>query len=124
MDIMINGAERAKTTRGRDMEEKSRVEEILRKREKAVGAKFERMERFDARITEDQFNYLKKTARMIMKSRSGEKLERITANSILRTAIELFRELGVELKDRDIPTEQAILSRARHKLYELEQGNK
>ena len=104
------------------MEKQSRVEEILRKREKS--AKFERMERFDAKINLDQFTYLKKAARQIMKTRTGEKIERITANSILRTAIEILRELQIDLKDQDIPTERALLSIARHKIYELEQGNK
>ena len=104
------------------MEEQSRVEEILRKREKS--AKFERMERFDGKITLDQFTYLKKAARQIMKTRTGQKIERITANSILRTAIDILRELQIDLKDQDIPTERALLSIARHKLYEIEQGNK
>ncbi len=101
------------------MEDQSRIEEILRKREKAGGPKFERMERFDAKITPDQFNFLKKTARQTMKTRSGEKAERITANSILRTASEILRELQIDLKDQDIPTERALLSLARHKLYEF-----
>jgi len=43
------------------MNELSRAEEILRKREKS--AKFERMERFDGKITLEQFDYLKRTAR-------------------------------------------------------------
>jgi len=102
----------------------SRAEDLLRKKERTSGPRYEKLERFDGRITEDQFNYLKKTARQVMKSRSGEKLERITANSILRTAIEIFRELDIDLRDQDIPTERALLSIARHKLYELEQGNK
>ena len=102
----------------------NRTEEILRKRERDGGAKYEQMERFDGKITPDQFNYLKKTARQIMKTRTGEKVERITANSILRTAIEILRELDIDLKDQDIPTERALLSIARHKLYEIEQGNK
>ena len=104
------------------MEDQSRVEEILRKKE--AGAKYERMERFDGKITLEQFNYLKKTARQVMKTRTGEKIERITANSLLRTAIEILRELDPDLRDQDIPTERALLKIARHKLYELEQGNK
>ena len=47
----------------------SRVEEILRKREKASGAKYEQMERFDGKITLEQFDYLKKTARQVMRTR-------------------------------------------------------
>ena len=82
------------------------------------------MERFDGKITLDQFTYLKKAARQIMKTRTVQKIERITANSILRTAIEILRELQIDLKDQDIPTERALLSIARHKIYELEQGNK
>ena len=98
----------------------SRAEEILRK----TKPRYEKMERFDGRITDDQFNYLKKTARQVMKTRTGDKIDRITANSILRTAIEILRELQIDLKDQDIPTERALLKIARHKLYELEQGNK
>jgi len=45
------------------MNELSRAEEILRKREKDGGMKFERMERFDGKITLEQFDYLKRTAR-------------------------------------------------------------
>ena len=105
-------------------EEISRAEEILRKREKATSAKFERMERFDGKITPDQFNYLKKMARQIMKTRTGEKVERITANSILRTAIEILREIEVDLIDQDIPTERTLLKKARRRLYEIERGNK
>ena len=106
------------------MNELSRAEEILRKREKDGRMKFERMERFDGKITFEQFDYLKKAARQILKTRTGDKIERITANSILRTAIELFRDLQIDLKDQDIPTERELLKIARHKLYELEQGNK
>ena len=106
------------------MNELSRAEEILRKREKDGGMKLERMERFDGKITLEQFDYLKRTARQILKTRTGDKIERITANSILRTAIELFRDLQIDLKDQDIPTERELLKIARHKLYELEQGNK
>ena len=106
------------------MNELSRAEDLLRKKEKAGGMKFERMERFDGKLTLEQFNYLKTNARQIMKTRTGEKIERITANSILRTAIELFRDLQIDLKDQDIPTERELLKIARHKLYELEQGNK
>jgi len=106
------------------MEENSRIEEILRKREQGGGAKYEQMERFDGKITADQFDYLKKTARQIMKTRTGDKIERITANSILRTAIEILQELDPDLRDQDIPTERALLSIARHRLYELEHGKK
>jgi len=101
----------------------SRAEDLLRKREKD-GMKFEKMERFDGKITLDQFDYLKKISRQIMKTRTGEKIERITANSILRTAIEIFRELNPDLLNKNISTERELLKIARHKFYELEKGNK
>ena len=99
----------------------SRAEDLLRKREKD-GAKFEKMERFDGKITPSQFDYLKKISRQIMKTRTGEKIERITANSILRTAIEILRELDPDLLNQDISTERELLKIARRKLYE--QGKK
>ena len=104
------------------MNELSRAEEILRKREKDGGPKYEQLERFDAKITGDQFDYLKKISRQTMRTRTGEKIERITANSILRTAIEILRELDPDLLNQDISTERELLKIARRKLYE--QGKK
>jgi|GEM_PF-2158614 len=75
-------------------EEISRAEEILRTREQATGAKYERMERFDGKITLDQFDYLKKTARVIMRSRTGEKAERITANSLFNSLCKVDANLN------------------------------
>ncbi len=106
------------------MNEISRAEEILRKREKDGGPKYEQLERFDAKITPSQFDYLKKTARQVMRSRTVKGGERITANTILRSAIEIFRELGPDLLNQDISTERELLKIARRKLYELEQGIK
>lgn len=55
------------------------------------------MKRFDAKITPDQLNYLNKAKRQIMRARTGEEIERFTANSVLRTAIEVLRELKLDL---------------------------
>ncbi len=92
--------------------ELDRVEEILRKKEGSGSPTWERMERFDGKITPDQGAYLRKAARKIMRTRTGEKVDRITANSLLRVAIEVFRELHLELEGQDIPTERELLRRA------------
>ena len=98
------------------MENQNRVEEILRKREKSAGAKYEKMERFDGKITSDQFDYLKKTARQIMKTRNGEKIERITANSILRTGDQ------VKAQSAKIQTQTEEIKALRAAIIELRAG--
>ncbi len=90
---------------------RDRAEEILRRKE-AAAPTWEQMERFDGKITPDQADYLRKAARQIMRTRTGEKVDRITANSLLRVAIEVLREINLDLKDQDIPTERELLRRA------------
>lgn len=94
------------------MRETDRAEEVLRKKEASAGPTWERMERFDGKITPDQGEYLRKAARQIMRTRTGEKVDRITANSLLRVAVEVLREINLDLKGQDIPTERELLRRA------------
>jgi hypothetical protein len=74
--------------------------------------KWKIQEKYTVRIGLEQVEYLHRTAGEIMRTRTGEKPERITANSVLRTAIEVFRELNLDLKGQDIPTERELLRRA------------
>ena len=97
-------------------EEPERIEQVIRKHEDLAGPKWKSLEKYTVRINQDQIDWLHRAARDIMKTRTGEKRERITANTILRTAVETFRELGLNLKDQDIPTERDLLRRSLNKL--------
>lgn len=86
--------------------------EIMIEDRKGPLPKWKIQEKYTVRIGLEQVEYLHRAAKDIMRTRTGEKAERITANSILRAAIEVFRELNLDLKDQDIPTERELLRRA------------
>ena len=66
-------------------------------------------------LRENQLDFLEKLTRQIMTSRdSGNKKERITKNTILRTLIDALKDL--DINKTNIPNETELLKRIREKI--------
>jgi hypothetical protein len=66
-------------------------------------------------LREDQVEFLEKTLREINKNRdSNHRKERITKNTIIRTCIDAFRDIRINLKN--VPDEEELLSRLKEKI--------